>query len=45
MLRPDYEEHLDEVYKMLQDGSKRARMVASDTLNEVRIAIGVNYFD
>jgi len=30
---------------MLQDGSKRARMGASDTLNEVRNAIGVNYFD
>ena len=43
--RAYYEEHLDLVYKMLQDGSKRARMVASDTLNEVRNAIGVNYFD
>lgn len=40
-----YEKHLDEVYSMLQDGSKKARMVASETLNQVRNAIGVNYFD
>lgn len=43
--RAYYEAHLDLVYKMLHDGSEKARMVAKDTLNEVRNAIGVNYFD
>jgi len=42
--RAYYEEHLDEVYKMLEDGSKKARSVAKETLKEVRNAIGVNYF-
>ena len=43
--RAYYENHLDLVYKMLEDGSKKARMVAIETLKEVRNAIGVNYFD
>lgn len=43
--RAYYEAHIDLVYKMLQDGSKKARIIAKDTLNEVRNAIGVNYFD
>lgn len=43
--RAYYEQHLDLVYKMLEDGSKKARNVAKGTLNEVRNAIGLNYFD
>lgn len=43
--RAYYEEHLDEVYQILHDGSKKARLVAQDTLNKVREAIGINYFD
>lgn len=43
--RAYYENHLDEVYKMLEDGSKKARKVASETLNKVREAIGINYFN
>lgn len=43
--RAYYEQHLDEVYKILQDGSKKARIIASETLKEVRSAIGLNYFD
>lgn len=43
--RAYYEEHLDLVYKMLEDGSKKARIVAQETLNKVREAIGINYFD
>jgi len=43
--RAYYEEHLDLVYKILKDGSKKAREVARDTLDRVRDAIGINYFD
>jgi len=43
--RAYYENHVDEVYKMLEDGSKKARLVASETLNKVREAIGINYFN
>ena len=42
--RKYYEEHLDIVYKMLEEGSKKARVEAQDTLNKVRDAIGLNYF-
>lgn len=43
--RAYYEEHLDEVYKMLEEGSKKARSVAHETIEKVRVAIGINYFD
>lgn len=43
--RAYYENHVDEVYKMLEEGSKKARLVASETLNKVRDAIGINYFN
>lgn len=43
--RSYYENHLDEVFDMLKSGSMKAREVASDTLNKVRNAIGINYFD
>ena len=33
------------VYKILQAGSQKANQVASQTLKEVRDAIGINYFD
>ncbi len=42
--RAYYEEHLDLVYKMLEDGSKKARLEAQKTLTKVRDAIGINYF-
>lgn len=34
----------DSVYEMLLDGSKKANQVAEQTLEEVRSAIGLNYF-
>ena len=34
-----------EIYKVLQEGSEKANLVAEKTLREVRDAIGVNYFD
>lgn len=43
--RAYYEEHLDLVYEILEEGSKKARKVARETLDRVRDAIGINYFD
>jgi len=43
--RAYYEEHIDEVYKILEDGSLKARKVASKTLTSVKEAIGINYFN
>ena len=43
--RKYYEEHLDEVYEMLEEGSKKARKKASEVLKRVRRAIGVEYFE
>ncbi len=43
--RKYYEEHIDLVYKMLDEGSKKARVVAQNTLKKVRDAIGINYFN
>ena len=42
--RKEYEENLDYVYDMLKKGSEKARIVATNTLDEVRDAIGINYF-
>lgn len=42
--RLEFEKDLDGVYKMLKDGSDKAREVAANTLKEVRQAIGIEYF-
>ena len=42
--RKYYEERLDEVFKMLEQGKEKATEVTNVTLNEVRDAIGINYF-
>jgi tryptophanyl-tRNA synthetase len=42
--RLEFEKDLDAVYKMLRDGSDKARAVAANTLKEVREAIGIEYF-
>ena len=42
--RKYYEEHLDEVKEILQKGTMEARKVARTTLEEVKDAIGINYF-
>ena len=39
-----YEEHLDEVYQIIKDGTKKAQDVANQTVNDVKKAIGINYF-
>ncbi|WP_042351403.1 tryptophan--tRNA ligase [Bacillus massiliigorillae] len=42
--RNDYEKNLDYVFEVLKRGSLNARSVAGETLQEVREAIGINYF-
>ena len=43
--RKYYEENIDYVYKMLEEGSIKAREKSEEVLKRVRKAIGVNYFD
>ena len=42
--RQHYENNLGEVVKMLREGDRKARAVTNQTLQEVRDAIGFNYF-
>ena len=42
--RAKYEQNTSAVYDMLIEGSKKANEVANQTLQEVRDAIGLNYF-
>lgn len=42
--REEFAKDMDYVYKMLKDGSDKAREVAAQTLSEVRNAIGLEYF-
>ena len=43
--RKYYEEHLDEVYKILEDGTSKAKEKANETLKEVKKAIMIDYFN
>ncbi|AKP67102.1 tryptophan--tRNA ligase [Companilactobacillus ginsenosidimutans] len=43
--RAEYEKDIPAVYKMLEEGSAKANIVANQTLKEARAAIGTNYFD
>ena len=42
--RKEYEKNLDYVYEVLKEGSNNARKIASNTLRDVRNAIGIEYF-
>ena len=42
--REKYAQDVDAVYDMLYAGSQKANAVANETLQEVRDAIGFNYF-
>lgn len=42
--RKYYEEHLDEVYDILKEGTRRANIRANDTLLKVRHAMKIDYF-
>ena len=43
--RKKYEQNIDYVYDVLEQGSAAARMVAADTLKRVRRAMGLEYFE
>lgn len=43
--RKELEANIDEVYKILEDGTNKARKYASKKIIEVRDAIGINYFN
>lgn len=43
--RKYYEQHVDYVYNMLEEGSKVARSKAQEVLKRVRKAIGLEYFE
>ena len=43
--RKEWEQKIHEVYALLQQGCEAARAVAADTLNDVRRAMKINYFE
>ena len=43
--RKYYEQHIEEVYDILRRGSEEARKVAAATLDDVRRAMRINYFE
>ena len=43
--RKYWEQHLDDVYEILKEGSKVAETKAAQTLHDVRSAMQINYFD
>ena len=43
--RKYYENHKDDVIRILKEGTEKAKKDASITLKEVKNAIGINYFD
>lgn len=43
--RKYYEERMDEVEKILKDGTNKAISKANETLNKVKKAIGIDYFE
>ncbi len=43
--RKEYEGKIEEVYKILENGSKKARKKASETLKEAKEAMKINYFE
>ena len=43
--RKYYEEHLDEVYNILKEGTNKANEKANKTLKEVKKAIMIDFFE
>ena len=43
--REMYSKDLDKVYEILKEGTEKARIHAAETLNEVRNAMKINYFE
>lgn len=42
--RKEFEKDIPEVYRILKEGSEKAREVAAQTLSEVKDAMKINYF-
>ena len=42
--RHHFEQHIEDVYRMLEEGSAAARATAAQTLNDVRNSMRINYF-
>ena len=40
-----WEQRLPEVYEILREGTKKAEAVAAETLQDVRRAMKIDYFD
>ena len=43
--RKEFEKDIPEIYRMLEKGSKKAREVAAATMDDVRRAMKINYFE
>ena len=43
--RKEYEKDISAVYDILKSGSEQARAIAIQTLDEVKAAMKINYFD
>lgn len=43
--RKEWEQRIPEVYKILENGSKKAQAIAAETLTEVKRAMRINYFE
>ena len=43
--RHEYEQDIPEIYNILRKGSVEAREVAAKTMDEVRAAMQINYFE
>ena len=42
--RKEWEQKIEEVYAILEEGTRKARATAAETLNDVRNAMRINYF-
>ncbi len=43
--RKEFEKYIPDVYKILKNGSEKARAKASQKMIEVKNAMGINYFE
>ena len=43
--RHEFEQDIPEIYNILRKGTEQARQVAAQTMDEVRQAMKINYFD
>lgn len=43
--RKQFEKNIPDVYRILSEGSKKAQFIASQKMNQVKNAMGINYFE